>query len=147
MDNGSWSGIGNTYATQWQRSADNGSTWANISGQTGSSYTPSAGDEGKLLRFQVTASNPDGSSVASSLPTAAVAADPPTMTTAQTVTGTAQRGQTLTATAGVWGGDSITLAYQWQRSTNRTTWTNVDGATGPTYTSPSPTSTTPCDCS
>ena len=42
---GGWSGIGNAYAYQWQRSAD-GATWTNIPGATGTSYTLAVADEG-----------------------------------------------------------------------------------------------------
>ena len=38
----------------------------------------------------------------------------PSLTTAPTVTGTAQQGQTLTAVAGTWTADDAVLTYQWQ---------------------------------
>lgn len=52
------------------------------------------------------------------------------------VTGTAQVGQTLTAVPGaLTGSPAPAVTYQWQQSANGTTgWTNVPGATGPTYT-------------
>ncbi|RDI74001.1 hypothetical protein Gocc_2098 [Gaiella occulta] len=43
-------------------------------------------------------------------------AAPPANTSSPTITGTAQQGQTLTATTGVWNGDTpISYTFQWQR--------------------------------
>src|SRR5207253_686882 len=39
----------------------------------------------------------------------------PSAVTPPAVSGTAQEGQQLTATAGTWSGDTPTLAYEWQR--------------------------------
>ena len=41
---------------QWQSSSDGGSTWSDIAGETGDSYTPVAGDLGNRLRAAVAAS-------------------------------------------------------------------------------------------
>ncbi len=55
---------------------------------------------------------------------------PPSNTSAPTVSGAAQVGQTLTAHNGTWSGTTpITYTYQWQRSA-----TNITGASGSTYT-------------
>jgi hypothetical protein len=46
-------------------------------------------------------------------------------------------GVALTANVGTWGvgdADGTTTAYQWQTSTDSTTWTNISGATNATYT-------------
>ena len=45
---GAWAGTGNTFTLQWQRSADNGTTWTNISGATPA--TVFAGRLGALLQ-------------------------------------------------------------------------------------------------
>ena len=60
------------HAFQWQRSADSGATWTNITGATGAIYTIQAADEGDVLRLVVTAANPDGSATAASPASAAV---------------------------------------------------------------------------
>jgi hypothetical protein len=53
----------------------------------------------------------------------------PSNTAAPTVSGTAQVGQTLTASSGSWSGSTpITYTYQWQRE-----GTDIAGATGSTY--------------
>ncbi|HXD44415.1 MAG TPA: VCBS domain-containing protein [Pseudolabrys sp.] len=45
---------------QWQSSADNGTTWANITGATASTYTPVETDENHLIRVAASAQDPDG---------------------------------------------------------------------------------------
>ena len=131
---GAWAGLGNTYAYQWQHSTDNGTTWANITGATSLTYTLGVTDEGSQLRMTVIATNPDGTATSSSAATAVVPAAPPVNTAAPAVSGTAQRGQTLTATQGTWNGIGNAYAYQWQYSADATTWTNIAGATSLTYT-------------
>ena len=132
---GTWSGIGNSLAYQWQRSTDGGATWLDIDGATSDSYTLAIGDEGALIRAQVTASNPDGTAVAVTPATPAVAASPPANTVQPSVTGIARRGNTLSSTTGAWSGTGNTLTLQWQRSADGgSTWSNIAGATGPLYT-------------
>ena len=132
---GAWAGTGNTFTLQWQRSADSGTTWTNITGATGAIYTIQAPDEGDVLRLVVTAANPDGSASAASPASAAVIASPPVNTAAPVVTGTPQRTAILTATSGSWDGAGVTVAYQWQRSADGgTTWTDIAGATKVAYT-------------
>ena len=130
---GSWTGQGNSYAYQWQRSTD-GNTWTDLPGATAASYLIAAADEHSQLRVQVTATNPDGSAAAESTPTAVIASAPPVMNAAPALSGSAQRGLTLTATAGAWSGIGNTYTYQWQRSTDGSTWSDVTGATALTYT-------------
>ncbi len=132
---GAWSGTGNTFALQWQRSADNGATWVNIAGATTPSYTLQAPDEGDVVRLVVTASNPDGNATAASGASATVLSSPPVNTAAPVVTGTPQRTATLKATSGSWSGAGVTVTYQWQRSAdNGASWTNISGATTAAYT-------------
>src|SRR6202012_2504734 len=88
---GAWAGTGNTFTLQWQRSADNGTTWTNITGATTPSYTMQAPDEGDVVRLMVTAANPDGSATAASSASATVIASPPVNTAAPVVAGTPQR--------------------------------------------------------
>ncbi len=131
---GTWNGIGDSFAFQWQRSVDSGTTWTNINGATGASYQLTPADEGDIVRIVVTGTNPDGTSSAASPPSATVAATPPVNTVAQVINGTAQRGQTLQSSAGTWLGIGNSYAYQWQHSSDGgTTWTNIGGATTPIY--------------
>jgi hypothetical protein len=130
---GTWLGVGNAYSYQWQGST-NGTTWTNIAGATQAAYQVAIGDEGSQLRVTITATNPDGSSTAASAPTTTVPAAPPVSLAAPAVSGTAQRGFMLSSTPGTWSGIGNSLAYQWQVSTDGTTWTDVVGATGTTLT-------------
>jgi hypothetical protein len=65
---GQWQG-GPTYAYQWQQDNAGGGTWTNISGATGQSYAPVAGNIGNRIRVVVTATNSQGSVSANSAPT------------------------------------------------------------------------------
>ncbi|MGZ4166532.1 MAG: hypothetical protein ACXVFO_08000 [Solirubrobacteraceae bacterium] len=131
---GAWSGVGNTYTCQWQRSADGSTTWTNIAGATTFSYTVAVADEGSAIRALITAVNPDGTAANGSAATAVISAAPPVNTTAPTITGAPLRGDTLTSTQGAWSGIGNAYAYQWQRSADGTAWTNVAGATADSYT-------------
>ncbi len=130
---GTWSGLGNAYSYQWQSSPD-GTTWKNITGATKLSYTITLSDEQNEIRMQVTATNPDMSVPAASVPTAAVATVPPVNTTPPKLTGTAKYAKTMTASKGAWTGIGNTYGYQWQNSPDGTTWTNITGATSAKYT-------------
>ncbi len=136
---GTWSGIGNTLAYQWQRSTDNGNTWSSIAGATSTTYTLGVGDEGTILRILVTVSNPDATVTAPSNPTGAVGTSPPSNNSLPSIRGVAQRGNTLSSTTGAWAGTGNTFTLQWQRSADSgTTWTNITGATGALYTMQAP---------
>ena len=71
---GSWSGSPGGYAYQWRRCDTSGAGCTSISGATASSYRLVSGDVGATIRVIVTATNPAGSSSATSNQTAVVAA-------------------------------------------------------------------------
>jgi hypothetical protein len=115
---GNWNGTAPfSYAYQWQRCDSAGNSCVNIDGATSPTYTLTPSDIGARLRVVVMASNWISSySQATSDPTPVVAAAKPANTASPTVSGTAKRGQTLTASPGSWGGTQpISYAYQWQR--------------------------------
>src|SRR5581483_3096022 len=134
---GTWSGTGPTFAYQWRRCNTSGASCADISGATTSSYTLAAADQGSTIRVQVTASNPSGSPVATSAQTSVIGAAlvPPSNTSPPTISGTANDGQTLTASPGTWSGSTpMTFTYQWKRcNTAGASCTAVTGATSTTY--------------
>jgi hypothetical protein len=70
---GTWPGTSGGYVYQWQRSSDNGVTWANISAATASTYVLVAADAGYQIRSQVSLTVNAGSSSAYSLPTVGIA--------------------------------------------------------------------------
>ena len=61
------------------------------------------------MRLLVTVTNPEGTAIATSAPTAEVG-DGPVSTIAPAVNGTARRGSTLSAVAGTWSGNANAYA-------------------------------------
>jgi subtilisin len=136
---GTWTGSGNSYATQWLRCTTTAlSTCTDISGATSPTYAPAMADAGKVLRVRVVATNADGSAMVRSAPTAAVVAPAPPVSTAAPATGGDPIvGRTLTSRNGSWSGATpMTYAIQWLRCTNTTqmaTCTAIAGATAASY--------------
>jgi len=74
---GTWNGTAPlTFAYQWQRCDKNGAGCNAITGATSASYTLTSSDHDNTLRVRVTATNSAGSSSATSVPSAVVAAKP-----------------------------------------------------------------------
>jgi hypothetical protein len=75
---GSWTGVPDPdFSYQWEACDSSGANCADISGKTGTAYTPVSGDTGKTLRVKVSASNLAGNAgPVESAATAAVAAAP-----------------------------------------------------------------------
>ena len=122
-------GIGNPAPTvQWQVSTNGGSSWANISGATGTSYTTAAttaGNDGSLYRAVFI----------NSLGSAATSAATLRVNQAPAITGqpnsvSANSGSTVTFSATATGSPAPTV--QWQ-SNNGGGWTNISGATSTSY--------------
>src|SRR6202040_3868254 len=110
-----------TYA--WYSSADG---YTGVIG-TGSTYLVKEGDETHTIEVKATATNDNGvTASATGAATAAVLDAAPTITT-PTISGTAQEGQTLTASASAGQSDNP-VTYQWQQG-----GVDIAGATGTTY--------------
>lgn len=128
---GTWIGspVGTTY--QWQRSADK-VTWDSIPSASSSNYTVALGDNGFYLRSQVfetkTVSSVTYKVGAASLPTDLVTSITITNTVLPAITGSWNVGQVLNLSNGVWS-VSGTFTYQWQTSSDGSTWTDKAGAT------------------
>ena len=111
----------NPVSYQWQQDG------VNIAGATGATYVVREGDEGHKLDVVATATNEQGlTATAISAPTGTVLDAAPTVTT-PTIAGTAQEGQTLTASASSGRSDNP-VSYQWQQD-----GVNIAGATGAIY--------------
>ena len=151
---GTWAGeTPLSFAYQWVRcGADgglaDGGNCTFVSAATSSTYVLTADDVGSRMRVRVTASNALGSQTAASNATAGVQS---TSTTTQplqapvssrlpTILGTAARGQTLTATTGIWTGTApLLFGYEWVRcgadggTSTGTGCSAIAGATGTQY--------------
>ena len=97
-----------------------------------------AADVGSTLRARVTATNATGPSTpADSTQTALIAAASPSVpvnTALPVVSGTAQVGQSLTATTGSWSNSPTSYGYQWRRcDTAGAACTDIASATAATY--------------
>ena len=121
---GTWNPSGVTTAFQWVAGG------VDVSGATGSTYTPVAADVGKVITVRVTASKSGYTSAnATSAATATVVAGTIANVTVPTISGTAKVGQLLTATAGTWNPSGVATTFQWPAG-----GLDVSGATASTYT-------------
>ena len=121
---------GATFSYQWLSSRD-----TEIQGATGAAYILVPGDAGKTIKVRVTFTDDEGNAeTLTSAATGAVAPRPNSPATgAPTIGGTAQVGETLTAsTSGIADADGLTgatFSYQWLSSRD----TEIQGATGAAY--------------
>jgi Ca2+-binding RTX toxin-like protein len=122
-------GLG-TVSYQWQSSTD-GSNWSAITGATASSLTLSEAQVGKQVRVNASYTDDHGTLESNaSNATTAIANVNDALSGNVTVTGTMTQNQTLTATHTLADADGLgTVTYQWQSSTNGTTWNAISGAT------------------
>ena len=126
-----------SYSYQWIR--NDGTSDIDITGATDSSYTLVAADEGNTIKVKVSFADGAGNEESlTSAATATVAARPNTPATGgPTIGGTAQVGETLTAsTLGIADYDglsNVSYSYQWVRNDGSTD-TDILDATGSTHT-------------
>jgi hypothetical protein len=71
---GKWTGNPSDFNDFWMRCDKNGGSCSKISGATSKAYTLTSADVGNTLRFRVDAKNGDGTTSASSVPTAVITA-------------------------------------------------------------------------
>ena len=122
---------------QWQRSADE-VTWTAIDGASTASYTPVEADVGMMLRANVSYSDAvaAGVSLVSATTEAVDAMPAPDRPGSVTLSpeGTPEIGKAITATVTDPDGEVTGEIWQWQRSADGVTWTDIDGATTERYT-------------
>ena len=127
-------GLG-TLSYRWQSSAD-GSQWADISGASGTSFTPGEAQVG--LKLRVLAGWTDGRGTVESTTSAASSAvvnvnDAPTGSVK--FAGTAEQGQLLSASNQLADADGLgTIRYEWQASNDGSQWAAITGATAASFT-------------
>src|SRR5207244_1155576 len=125
---------GASVAYQWQSSID-GSSWSGISGASGSTYVVAEGDQNKVVHAH--SAFTDDTSVllsANSAATATKVVDNSSLSVS--ISGTAKEGSVLSATPTIGDSDDsgTAVAYQWQSSSDGTSWSSISGASGSTYT-------------
>lgn len=133
--NGSWTNAPTSYTYAWSQCDASGGSCSAITGATSAAYEAVTADVGKTLRVTVTATNTDGSTKATSAPSAVVSgATAPTNTAAPGISGSLAVGSTLTASKGTWNGAPTGFAFAWSRcDANGDDCAQIDGATGDTY--------------
>ena len=126
-----------TFSYQWI--SNDGTTDADIQGETGATYTLTDANEGKTVKVRVSfTDDADNEETVTSAATATVAARPNRPATgAPIIGGTARVGETLaTDVLGIADEDGLenaTFSYQWI-SNDGTTDADIQGETGATYT-------------
>jgi hypothetical protein len=112
---GQWAGTAPiAYSSQWYRCNALGQLCEPVA--VGNSYSLTAADIGRTMLVDVTASNAEGWTIATSPVSEVVEASAPTNLAAPTLAGAAEVGNTLTTGAGEWTGTApIAYAYQWRR--------------------------------
>ncbi len=131
---GTWTGSPTSYTYQWESCNALGEGCLSVSGATSSSYMLTPSDLESTVRVVVTASNADGSTTAISPPTGPVVPAAPTNEAPPTIGGTAEAGETLSASPGTWTGSPTSYAYQWEDCNSAgEECDEVSGATSPSY--------------
>jgi hypothetical protein len=135
---GAWTGASGLTlsAVQWQRCATDGTACTSVGASY--KYTVQSADTGRPLRVVITMRNGAGSTTLASALTAPVGGtattQAPASTSAPVVSGTAQSGQTLTASTGTWNGSPTAYAYEWRRcDASGTGCSAIAGATASSY--------------
>jgi hypothetical protein len=135
VSTGTWLNLesDSTATYQWQSSSD-AVLWNNISGATSSSYVLQLAQAGLYIRAQVFQTKSGFTAVlANSASTAIVPALNLTNTVAPAVTGAWTVGTSVSGSNGTWS-TSGTYTYQWQSSSDNSTWADIASATSSSYT-------------
>ena len=132
---GTWIGSP-TLSYRWQSSSD-GIIWDTISGATSPTYVLTVAHAGLYIRAQVLGSKSSQASVgyvivATTTSTAIVPALSITNSVAPLVSGSWSVGTTLSTSSGSWS-NSGTFGYQWQSSSDNSTWADITNATLTTF--------------
>ncbi|WP_088675071.1 DUF4082 domain-containing protein [Rhizobium sp. R339] len=118
---------------RWQQLI--GTTWTDIAGATGANWTLQAAQVGRQVRVRTTYTDQLGGVETNRVSTSTAAiASANNQPGALGISGTATQGQVLTAAVTDADGVPGSVTYQWQQSSNGTTWGNIGGATANTLT-------------
>ncbi len=134
-DRGNWSGAPTEYDYNWQRCNDSGNNCSGIDGAHDATYTLSGDDVDHTIRLEVVAKNGDGSTAATSVPTAVVAGGAPQNTSPPTISGKPEQGQKLHGDHGNWSGSVTDFNDSWLRcDKNGGNCSTIGNAAGQNYT-------------
>jgi len=136
VSTGTWIGTPASNTYQWQSSV-NGSDWDSISGATSATFVVQAIQAGLYLRAQVFGNKTSAASVvykitAATLSTAMVPALNIQNTVVPVVSGAWTEGTTISTTTGSWS-TTGTFTYQWQSSSDNSTWADISAATSTSF--------------
>jgi len=112
--NGTWNGGASGFSYQWQRCSANGTSCADISGATATTYMVTSADGGHTVRSTVRATNVNGQSSPASSAVTSVVPIQPAATGAPAVSGIAAVGKTLSTSNGTWN-TPVSYTYEWLR--------------------------------
>jgi thermitase len=135
---GGWAGSAGLFVAglQWQRCNSTGGNCTYLTNQ--STYTVQSTDSGSAIRLVFSVQNPLGTVPASVLTQSVGGSGPvvtaPVNTAAPAISGTAQDGQTVTASTGSWSGSPTGFTYQWRRcDSSGANCASIAGATSAGY--------------
>lgn len=114
---------------QWQFSSNSGSTWSNIAGATSATYSFTTSSVNNNYRYRAVFTNAIGTAITNS---AILSVQYAPIVTSHPQSTTVIEPATATFNASINGNPAPSI--QWQISTNSgSTWNNISGATGATY--------------
>ncbi|MET1038916.1 MAG: CHAP domain-containing protein [Aeromicrobium sp.] len=120
---GAWSPTPSAFQYQWIVGG------VDVAGATATTFKPRPQDVNQSVSMRVRAAKGGYTAAfATSVPTAALAPAPMSVSVRPAVTGTARVGQQLTATTGTWSRTGLSFSYQWLAE-----GLPLDGATGAAY--------------
>ena len=130
VSNGTWTGSPTSYTYQWYRDGHGDAIYTAIPGATANTYLLTDDDDYVNLRAAVTAYNVRGNTTADSGSVGLVVEPAPAAITPPVVMGDPVIGGPLTADPGDWtnmgGYPPVTyFTYQWQRSSDGLSWTDI----------------------
>jgi hypothetical protein len=117
-DRGDWANSPSEFAYDWLRCNRNGGNCSTIGGEHSREYTLRASDVDHSIRFRVRATNADGTTNATTVPTAVIlsaTANQPVSTSPPMISGTPQQGKPLSGSRGAWSNDPSDFDYVWLR--------------------------------
>jgi hypothetical protein len=129
---GSWTGPNPSYSYQWNRCDSSGAACSAVPGAATPTYVLVAGDVGSTLRVAVTATNKNGSTIATSAPTSVVAAASTDSTTSSGTFSTTSA-TTATTTAATPATTSTATATSSTTTTTTTTTATTTTASSTAY--------------